>query len=112
LKPEQIIASTCRQKILLALSRVKKTHLTNLVRMINSTYNQVSRNLQILQKEGVILVQPCGNMKIVQLDLTNIKTRKLLKALQTLVTLDLAFNLPCPEKTRGDPETQEDSTHG
>jgi hypothetical protein len=75
--------------------------------MINSAYNQVSRNLQIPQKEGVISVQPCGNMKIGQLDLTNTKTKKLLKALQTLETPDLAFNLPCPEKTRDGPETQQ-----
>ena len=111
MKPEQIIASTCRQKILLALSRVKKTHLTNLVRMINSTYNQVRRNLEILQNEGVIRVQPCGNMKIIQLDLTNIKTKKLLKALQTLETPDLSLNDPKPRKTHDAPKTHlQDST--
>jgi hypothetical protein len=42
---EQIIASSCRQKMLLALAKVKETHVTQLVRMINSTYNEVRRNL-------------------------------------------------------------------
>ncbi len=94
MKLEQIIASTCRQKILLALSKVKKTHVTNLVRMTNSTYNEVRRNIEIMEKEGIISIQRYGNMKIVQLELNNTKTAKLLKALQTLQTPDLFLNTP------------------
>ena len=83
---EQIIASLCRQKILLALSRVKKTHVTNLVRITNSTYNQVRRNIDIMEKEGMIKIQNYGNMKMIELDFSNPKTVKLLKALQSLQT--------------------------
>ena len=86
MKLEQIIASSCRQKILLALSDVKKTHVTNLVRITNSTYNQVRRNLDIMEKEGIIKIQSYGNMKMIELEFSNPKTAKLLKALQTLQT--------------------------
>jgi len=84
LKLEQIIASTCRQKILVALSKVKKTHITNLVRMTNSTYNQIRRNLEIMEKEGIVNIHCCGSMKIIELQLNDPKTEKLLKALHVL----------------------------
>lgn len=86
MKLEQIIASSCRQKILLALSSVRKTHVTNLVRITNSTYNQVRRNIDIMEKEGIVKIQNYGNMKMIELDFSNPKTAKLLKALQTLQT--------------------------
>jgi DNA-binding transcriptional ArsR family regulator len=83
---EQIIASSCRQKMLLGLAKVKKTHVTQLVRMINSTYNQVNRNLEILEEEGIIKTQRLGYLKIVELQRENPKTLKLLKALELLDT--------------------------
>jgi predicted transcriptional regulator len=60
------------------------THITNLVRIINSTYNQVSRNLQILEKEGIINTKHFGHVKIVELNIENPKTQTLLRALQIL----------------------------
>lgn len=84
MKLEQIIASSCRQKILLTLSEIKMTHVTNLVRITNSTYNQVSRNLQILEKEGIIRIKSYGNLKMIELQTDNLKTRALLKALQII----------------------------
>ena len=81
---EQIIASSCRQKILLALSKTKRTHVTNLVRVINSNYNQVNRNLQILEKEGIIKIQNYGHIKMIELYTENPKTQALLKALHIL----------------------------
>lgn len=84
MKLEQIIASSCRQKILLTLSEIKTTHVTNLVRITNSTYNQVSRNLQILEKEGIIRIKSYGNLKMIELQTDNLKTRALLKALQII----------------------------
>lgn len=86
MKLEQIIASTCRQKILRALWKVNKTHITNLVRIINSTYNEVRRNLDILEKEGIVKITWFGNMRIVELQRDNPKTWKLLKALRVLET--------------------------
>jgi DeoR/GlpR family transcriptional regulator of sugar metabolism len=84
LKLQQLIASSCRQKILLALSTTGKTHVTNLVRIINSTYNQVNCNLQILEEEGIIKIKHYGHMKMIELEKENPKTQALLKALQIL----------------------------
>ena len=84
MKLEQVIASSCRQKILIALSRTKRTHVTNLVRIINSTYNQVNRNLQILEKEGIIRTTHYGHIKMIELHIENPKTQALLKALHIL----------------------------
>lgn len=84
LKLEQIIASSCRQKILLALSQNKKTHVTNLVRLVNSTYNQVNRNLQILEKEGIITTKRYGHVRMIEIEMENPKTRTILTALHTL----------------------------
>ena len=81
---EQLIASSCRQKILLALSKTKTTHVTNLVRIINSTYNQVDRNLQILEQEGIIKNKHYGRIRLIELNTDNPKTHTLLKALNLL----------------------------
>jgi predicted transcriptional regulator len=70
--------------MLLALSKNKMTHVTNLVRIINSTYNQVNRNLQILEKEDIIKTKRYGHIKTIQLNEENPKTQALLKALYTL----------------------------
>ncbi|HVO36770.1 MAG TPA: hypothetical protein VMT01_01200 [Candidatus Acidoferrum sp.] len=84
LKLRQIIASSCRQKILLTLSKVKRTHVTNLVRLVNSTYNQVDRNLRILEEEGIIGIKRYGRMKMIELKLENPRTQTLLKTLHQL----------------------------
>jgi len=81
---EQIIASSCRQRMLLALAKVGKTHVTQLVRMINSTYNQVNRNLVILENEKIIKTERLGYLRIVELNRENPKTLALLKALELL----------------------------
>lgn len=80
----RIIASSCRQRMLLALAKVKKTHVTQLVRMINSTYNEVNRNLIILQEEGIIRTKRLGRLKVIELQRDNPKTLALLKALELL----------------------------
>jgi len=84
LKLEQIIASSCRQKILLALSKTKTTHVTNLVRIINSTYNQVDRNLRILANEGIIKNRCYRHVRMIELVTENPKTQAILKALYSL----------------------------
>jgi DNA-binding transcriptional ArsR family regulator len=81
---EQIIASSCRQKMLLALAKIKKTHVTQLVRITNSTYNEVNRNLTILEEEGITRTKRVGGLKIVELQMENPKTLALLKALELL----------------------------
>lgn len=84
MKLQQIIASTCRQKILVALSETKETHVTKLVRDINSTYNQVDRNLRILELEGIIKVGRYGHVRAIELKRENPRTMRLLKALKML----------------------------
>jgi len=81
---EQIIASSCRQKILLALAKVGRTHVTRLVRMINSTYNLVNRNLGILENEKIVRTKRLGYLRIVELNLENPRTVALLRALELL----------------------------
>ncbi len=83
---ETLLASSCRRKILKALSSSGRTNVMELVRKVNSTYNQVNSNLQILQEEGIITDQHVGRMRIVRLNGENPKIRLLLQALKTLST--------------------------
>jgi hypothetical protein len=94
MKLEQIIASSCRQKMLLALAKVKKTHVTHLLRMINGTYNQMNRNLVILEEEGIIKTKRLGHLKIVELQSNAPKTLALLKALELLDRLNSNPRIP------------------
>jgi len=57
---------------------------TNLVRLVNSTYNQVDRNLRILEEEGIIGIKRYGRMKMIELKLENPRTQTLLKTLHQL----------------------------
>jgi predicted transcriptional regulator len=88
LKLKQVIASSCRQKILLALSNVKSTYITNLVRITNSTYNQVDRNVVILEREGIVKIRKVGRLRIIELQAENPKAQTILKALRSLENLD------------------------
>jgi len=84
----RLIASSCRQKILETLSKVGETYLMDLVRRVNSTYTQVNRNLQILEKEGIIKVRSVGRLRMIRLDRENPKTDIILKALRMLRDLE------------------------
>jgi DeoR/GlpR family transcriptional regulator of sugar metabolism len=80
----RLMASSCRQKILEALSKVGQTHVMDLVRRVNSTYGQVNRNLQILEREGIVNIQYYGRLKMVKLNRENPKTVTLQKVLKML----------------------------
>jgi DeoR/GlpR family transcriptional regulator of sugar metabolism len=80
------MTSSCRQKILKELSRVKTVHVMGLVRNINSTYVEVNRNLKLLEKEGVVIDQRIGRMRMLRLNHENPKTKLLLQALKILNT--------------------------
>lgn len=56
----------------------------DLVRRINSTYTQVDRNLQILEKEEIIMVRSVGRLRMVRLNWENPRTEIILKALRML----------------------------
>lgn len=57
-----------------------------LVRKVNSTYNQVNSNLQILQKEEIIFDEHFGRMRVIRLNRENPRTQLLLQALKILET--------------------------
>jgi predicted transcriptional regulator len=80
----RLIASTCRQRIVEALSEVRQTHITDLMRRINSTYGQVNRNLLILEHEGIVNVQYYGRLRMIKLNRENPRTITLLKILRLL----------------------------
>ena len=80
----RLMASSCRQKILVALSKVGQTHMMDLVRKVNSTYTQVNRNIQILERQGIVESHHYGRMRMIRLNRENPKTEALLKALRIL----------------------------
>jgi predicted transcriptional regulator len=80
----QLISSSCRRKILETLSKVKQTHIMDLVRKVNSTYGQVNRNVQVLEQEGIVSSNYYGRMRLIKLNSGNPKTVALLKALRIL----------------------------
>jgi DNA-binding transcriptional ArsR family regulator len=90
LNSNKILRSSCRRKILKALSEKKEITIMKLVRSVNSTYNEVNRNLQILERHGIVTQQQVGRKRIIRLNLKNEQTvvsLKILKILETSVDL-------------------------
>jgi hypothetical protein len=56
----------------------------DLVRKVNSTYNQVNSNLRILQEEEIVSDERFGRMRMIRLNRENPRTEGLLQALKTL----------------------------
>jgi predicted transcriptional regulator len=81
-----LIASSCRRRIIQVLSRTGRTNVMELVRKVNSTYNQVNSNLQILQNEGIVFDQHFGRIRVIRLNRENPRTLLLLQALKILET--------------------------
>jgi len=57
-----------------------------LVRKVNSTYNQVNSNLQILQEEEIVFDEHFGRTRVIRLNKENPRTALLLQALKILET--------------------------
>lgn len=81
---ETLMTSSCRRRILRVLSGSRRTNVMELVRKVNSTYNQVNSNLQILQKEEIIFDEHFGRMRVIRLNRENPRTLLLLQALKML----------------------------
>ena len=81
---ETVVASACRRRILKVLSRAGRVNVMELVRKVNSTYNQVNSNLNILQKEGIVFDEHFGRMRVIRLNKENPRTLLLLHVLRTL----------------------------
>jgi DNA-binding transcriptional ArsR family regulator len=84
LELKKLLASSLRQKILKGLSESKQINVMGLVRKINSTYNEVNRNLVILEREGIIKDSRCGRLRLIKLNRENPKTVLLLQVLKQL----------------------------
>jgi len=81
---KKLLASTCRQKILEALSKPGGMNIMAVVRKINSTYNETNRNLKILEQEGIIRSEVYGRVRYIKINRENPRTVLLLQALKTL----------------------------
>jgi hypothetical protein len=55
-----------------------------LVRKVNSTYNQVNANLLVLAKEDIVQEKHYGRVRLIKLNRENPKTDLLLQALKIL----------------------------
>lgn len=88
---KKLIASSCRQKILKALSESKEIRVMQLVHRISSPYNEVNRNLIILETEDIIINDyrkqvKHARIRIIKLNSENPRTQILLNALKELET--------------------------
>ena len=79
-----IMASSCRQNILRVLSHRNKIGLTKLVEETNSTYNEVIRNIHILEGEEIVKLVRYGRRCNVVLNDENFRTKVLIEALGLL----------------------------
>ena len=84
-----MLASSLRQKILRELSKTRELQVMQLVSKVNSTYNELNRNVMLLEKEGIIINEfrvkvRHGKIRIIRLNKDNPKTKILLATLQTL----------------------------
>jgi hypothetical protein len=85
----KVLASSLRQNILRELSKTREIQVMKLVSRVNSTYNDVNRNLLILAKEDIIVDEyrvkvKHGKVRVIRLNKENPKTKLLLAALQSL----------------------------
>jgi DNA-binding transcriptional ArsR family regulator len=83
---EKIISSKIRRRIIKELRKVGNTNIMDLVRMVNSTYNQIIPHLIALENEGVVSEQRYGRVRMITLEQENEKTKLLLQALKILNT--------------------------
>lgn len=85
----KLLASSLRQNILKVLSEKREIQVMKLVSSVGSTYNELNRNLSILEKEGIIINEyrakvRHGKVRMIRLNRDNSKTKLLLEALKTL----------------------------
>lgn len=81
---KKLLASSCRQKILKELEELNEINVMALVSRTNSTYNEVNRNLSILEQEGIITNTKYRRLRIIKLNRRNSKTKLLIQVLNAL----------------------------
>jgi DeoR/GlpR family transcriptional regulator of sugar metabolism len=85
---KKLVSSSCRQKIMKELYKSKEINVMGLVRRINSTYNEVNRNLKILEEEGIVANNYFGCARLIKLNRENDRAMVLLQVLKTLESAD------------------------
>ncbi len=90
----KVLASSLRQKILRELAKNREIRVMKLVSNVNSTYNELIRNILILKKEGIITDEyrvkvKHGKVRVITLNRDNPKTKVLLAALKSLDSEEL-----------------------
>ena len=85
---EDLLASSCRRKIIKYLAENGSTNVMQLISGIRGKYPQTNVELQILQREDIITDGHVGRMRIIRLNKENPKTGVLLQALQLLHSTD------------------------
>ncbi len=81
---DRILASSCRIRIIRILYEYGRLYVMKLVRLSNSTYNQVNLHLQILKSEELIFDEHYGRLRVIWLNMENPRTVVLLEALRIL----------------------------
>ena len=84
----ELLSSACRRKIIEYLAENGSTNIMQLILGIRGKYPQTNAELQVLQKEGIVIYQHVGRMRIVKLNKENPKTILLLQALKILHSKD------------------------
>ncbi len=76
--------SSCRRRILKALIAKKEVSMMKMVRITNSTFNEVDRNLRILEEAGFVTQRRTKQKRIISLNAENEKTSTMLETLRVL----------------------------
>jgi predicted transcriptional regulator len=87
---KELLASKGRQKIIEILAKYREMNVMHLVNnKVGGRYNDVNRNLIIMEKEGIIINEyrkqvRRAKIRIIKLNMENFRAQKLLKALKIL----------------------------
>ncbi len=92
-----MLNSKVRRKIIRVLWKVGSTNMMNLVRLVNSTYNQVNPSVLALAGEGIISEERYGRVRMITLERENQKTQLLLQAFKILDS----ENMPTKKASEG-----------
>ncbi|MDR0798007.1 MAG: hypothetical protein LBE70_04790 [Nitrososphaerota archaeon] len=85
----KVLASSLRQRILRELSKTSEIRVMRLVSKLNTAYNELNRNLALLEKEGLVIDEyqvkvKHGKVRVISLNRDNPNSKLLLTILKTL----------------------------
>lgn len=80
----KIVASSCRQKIIKILFQKKEIGIMKLINLANGTYNEINRNILILERHGIIVERRQKRQRLLSLNLKNAKTSKLIEIIKII----------------------------